>query len=197
MSEKIKGTTFRLIGASNHADHDRQVDDFYATDPVAAELLLVIEPQLSRIYECACGEGHLAKVFDKYGKLAKASDIVNRGYGEVIDFLKYHGYREDLEYDDIVTNPPYKYSLEFVEHALECVRPGRFVCMFLKIQFLEGQKRKHFFLENPPVRVWVSSARIKCAINGDFDANGQSAACYAWYVWQKGYKGKTELKWFN
>ena len=100
-------------------------------------------------------------------------------------------------FDAIVTNPPYKHSLEFVEHALECVREGRFVCMFLKIQFLEGQKRKHFFLENPPVRVWVSSSRIKCAINGDFDANGQSAACYAWYVWQKGYKGKTELKWFN
>lgn len=43
---------------------------------------------------------------------------------------------------DIITNPPYKYALEFVERALESVLPGRKVAMFLKLQFLEGQKRK-------------------------------------------------------
>ena len=40
--------------------------------------------------------------------------------------------------------------------------------------------------------------------NPVLDGNGNqimiresSAACYAWFVWQKGYKGPTELKWFN
>lgn len=28
-------------------------------------------------------------------------------------------------------------------------------------------------------------------------ANGGSAVAYAFYVWQKGYKGDTILKWFN
>ena len=39
-----------------------------------------------------------------------------------------------------------------------------------------------------------------CAKNGDFDemiAGGGSAVAYAWYVWEKGYKGDTILKWFN
>lgn len=82
-----KSTVFKTIGASNHAKHEREQYDYYATDPIAAELLLQVEPDLNNIWECACGEGHLAKVFDKYGKLAKASDMINRGYGEVEDFI--------------------------------------------------------------------------------------------------------------
>jgi len=26
---------------------------------------------------------------------------------------------------------------------------------------------------------------------------GGSAVAYAWFVWQKGYKGDTVIKWFN
>lgn len=28
-------------------------------------------------------------------------------------------------------------------------------------------------------------------------ADGGSAVAYAWYVWQKGYKGNTIVKWIN
>ena len=28
-------------------------------------------------------------------------------------------------------------------------------------------------------------------------AGGGSAVAYAWYIWEKGYKGDTVLKWFN
>nr|DAL54124.1 MAG TPA_asm: adenine-specific methyltransferase [Caudoviricetes sp.] len=34
-------------------------------------------------------------------------------------------------------------------------------------------------------------------MNGDFDSIGGSAAAYAWFVWEKGYKGETIVKWFN
>ena len=82
-----KKSTFTCLGASNHSIHERADFDYYATDPSAAELLLSVEPDLNNIWECACGEGHLAKVFDKYKKLGKASDLVNRGYGTQEDFL--------------------------------------------------------------------------------------------------------------
>lgn len=39
--------------------------------------------------------------------------------------------------------------------------------MFLKLTFLEGQKRKELFLHNPPKYIYVSSSRLKCAPNGD------------------------------
>ena len=51
---------------------------------------------------------------------------------------------------DIITNPPYSVGLEFVQKALESVRPGGKVAMFLKVQFLEGQKRGAFFKDTPP-----------------------------------------------
>lgn len=84
---------------------------------------------------------------------------------------------------------------EFVEHSLSLVPEGHKVCMFLKVQFLEGKSRKELFLNNPPRRVWVSSSRISCSKNGNNFSEFMIA--YAWYVWEKGYHGDTILKWFN
>lgn len=72
--------------------------------------------------------------------------------------------------------------------------------MFLKVQFLEGKERKKLFLNYPPKYIYVSSSRILCAKNAEFERmkqGGGSAVAYAWYVWEKGYKGNTILKWIN
>lgn len=72
--------------------------------------------------------------------------------------------------------------------------------MFLKVQFVEGKERKRLFTEFPPKVIYVSSSRIMCAKNAEFDkmrAGGGSAVAYAWYVWEKGYKGETIVKWIN
>lgn len=98
---------------------------------------------------------------------------------------------------DIITNPPYAFAQEFVEQALKMIQPGRKVAMFLKLTFLEGKKRADLFKDNPPRRVWVSSSRLKCAMNGDFESVGGSATAYAWFVWEKGYQGHPEIHWFN
>lgn len=55
-----KKSTFVTLGASNHTDKERQKEDYYATDPIAARLLLEVEPFEGKIWECACGEKHLA-----------------------------------------------------------------------------------------------------------------------------------------
>lgn len=195
-----KKSTFVTLGASNHSDYEREPDDYYATDPIAAELLLDVEPKLSNIWECACGEGHLAKVFNKHGKLGKASDLVDRGYGIQEDFIFniFVNFNPEFQWGgDIVTNPPYKFAKEFVLQALKVIADGRKVCMFLKLTFLEGKERKDMFKEYPPQTVYVSSSRILCARNGDFDSFDSSATAYAWFVWQKGYKGDTVIKWIN
>lgn len=70
--------------------------------------------------------------------------------------------------------------------------------MFLKIQFLEGKSRRELFKKYPPKTVYVSSARLRCAMNGDFEKYAKSTTvCYCWYVWQKGYTGDTVIKWIN
>jgi hypothetical protein len=69
--------------------------------------------------------------------------------------------------------------------------------MFLKLTFLEGKKRKSLFQQSPPARVWVSSSRLLCAMNGDLESIGGSATAYACFIWEKGYHGDTVVKWFN
>ena len=99
-----------------------------------------------------------------------------------------------------MTNPPYKYAKEFIEHAMELISDECRVFMFLKVQFLEGKARKELFKKYPPKCVYVSSSRILCAKNAKFDemrAGGGSAVAYAWYEFEKGYSGKSELKWIN
>lgn len=191
-----QNSIYKTLGASNHTEKERQLDDYYATEPKAAELLLEQEEFHHTIWECACGEGHLAKVFEAHGHEVISTDLVYRGYGdpEPLDFL--NETIDDFE-GDVITNPPYKFALEFVQRALDSIKPGRKVAMFLKLQFLEGKSRKNFFQITPPRRVYVSSSRLKCAKNGEFESISSSAVAYAWFVWKKGYTGETVVKWIN
>ncbi len=186
---------FSTLGSSSHSKEDRHTQDYYATDPKATEWLMKLENFNSRILEPACGEGHISNVLSKKGYLVDSYDLIDRGFGRGgYDFLTI----DNLFFDgDVVTNPPYSLAKEFVEKSLQIIPEGNKVAMFLKIQFLETKDRKEFFKENPPVRVWVSSSRIMCAKNGNFKSKESSAVCYCWFIWEKGFKGETVLKWFN
>ena len=198
-----QNSIYKTLGASNHTDKEREMHDYYATEPKAIELLLQLEKFSPYIWECACGEGHLSEVLKAHGYKVKSSDIIDRGYPgtETRDFLKIK--KEDIDRDcsrDIITNPPYKYAKEFVEHALDISMDSTKVAMFLKVQFLEGKARKELFEKHPPKKIYISSSRLLCAKNGDFEGmrkGGGSAVAYAWFIWEKGYKGDTIVRWFN
>ena len=187
-----KKSTFVTLGASNHSDHEREKDDFYSTDPHALEIFLEKFKLHDHIWEPACGMGHLSKVLKQKGYNVLSSDLIDRGYGDTgINFLTITGKNYKI---DILTNPPYKYAQEFVEHALDIIAEGYYVVMFLKIQFLEGQKRAKLFENYPPKYVYVNSKRRICYINGDMSKKMSSATCYCWFVWEKGFKGDPTIK---
>lgn len=192
-----KSSIYKTLGASNHTDKIRETNDYYATEPAAAEWLCKLENLSETIWECAAGEGHLSEVFVEKGHTVLSTDLIDRGYGTGgVDFLECNNIFDG----DIITNPPYKYGKEFVYKALELVPDGRKVCMFLKLQFMEGKARKLLFEKYPPKTIYVSSSRLLCAKNADFNgmrASGGSAVAYAWYVWEKGFNGDTVVKWFN
>ena len=193
---------WKTLGASNHTNKEREQDDFYATDPDAVDKLLMVESPNGRIWECAAGAGHLAKRLKEYGYEVYATDIKGRGYAlnNVQDFLKAKnaGFITGGGYD-ILTNPPYKYAKEFVKKSLELLPVGCKCYMFLKLQFLEGVARyNEVYQSTPPKAVYVFKKRVLCAKNGDFERmreGGGSAVAYAWFVWEKGYNGKTVLGW--
>lgn len=49
----------------------------------------------------------------------------------------------------------------------------------------------------PPKVLYVASRRLMCAKNGDFEQYKGAAMSFYWFIWEKGYKGDTILKWFN
>lgn len=177
----------------NRRNKDAETHDYYATEPKATEILLEQERFSPVVWECACGQGHISKVLESHGYTVVSTDLVYRGYGDhkSVDFLSTVS---DFK-GDIITNPPYKFALEFVEHALNIVEQGRKVAMFLKLTFLEGKTRKAFFMQNPPKTVYVSSSRLECGKNGKFE--NKNAVAYAWFVWEKGYHGDPVIKWVN
>lgn len=179
----------RTIGA--RSSEEREENDYYATDPRAIDLLLTKETPSRRIWEPSSGGGHLSNRLKQRGFEVVSSDIIDRGAQDFLaDFLKC----EEPFDGDILTNPPYKYAEQFVLKALELAR-GR-VFMFLKLTFLEGQARyERIYKEHPPRRVYAFPKRILCGKNGNFpDA---SAVAYAWFVWEKGYKGEPSIGWLD
>lgn len=207
MNKDWKGnynSLYKTIGATNHTDKERAENDYYATDPVAIDKLLSVEKQKisKNIWECAAGAGHLSKRLKEFGYNVYSTDIVDRDFelDDKFDFLSPNFNRDTKTKDmDIITNPPYSNAKEFVLKGLDFVDNGRNVYMFLKLTFLEGKSRyKDLFSKYPPRNIYVFSERIMCAKNGDFKAmkaGGGSAVAFAWFVWTKGYKGDTIVKW--
>ena len=186
-------SVYKNLGASNHTKTDREVNDYYATDPKTLEALKNVFDIPDNIWECACGEGHLSKKLKEFGLNVYSSDLIDRNYGiGGVDFLKQDKMPEGCK--NILTNPPYKYAADFVKHALDLLDDGNYCIMFLKTTFLEGQKRyDKIFSKNRPQYMFQFVRRVECGLNGKFV--GGSAVAYAWFVWKKGFEGNTQIIW--
>ena len=201
----------------------RQEDDFYATDPKAIEALInapvVYYNQRTQdvllncsgdrgyyIWEPAARNGNLSNYLRQHGYNVIASDLKYRGCtdGSIVDGLdflttypynKFKGAAAHLYV--ILTNPPYSLATEFIEHALEILPEGGLYIALMNITYLAGQKRYQRVYSKGSLReIYVFSKRIECWKNGERpkDKCG-SIANYAWYVFEKGYKGQPTLYW--
>ena len=174
----------------------REENDFYATNPHAMEIAL---PHLEKlglsknVWECACGKGHLSEVLKQHGYNVKSSDLIDRGYGEIQDFLCCDG--SDTCDCDIVTNPPFKLAEKFVEKGMDLITTGHKVCLFLKVQFLESKSRYELFKKYPLKELLVYSERQQCAKGAEFYKYTATTQCYCWFVFEKGHTGKPTIDW--
>ena len=175
--------------------------DYYATNPEAVRMLLAAHPFAGKkILEPCVGGGHIANVLIEYfGESVTGIDVVDRGYPEteIADFLKWE---PPEEYDTIITNPPYSLAVEFIEKCIDCLRKGGQLATFMKIQFLEGVKRKEFFQKYPPKYLYVFTKRMTVFNNGrEVDPKtGKpwvTTLCNAWYIWEKGSHTEPVIRW--
>ena len=197
--------------AGGNPKNDRVDSDFYATDPKAVhKLLLKYSINGSEILEPCIGNGNIANAikdfYNNKGLNITGVDIVDRGYPNTIvhDYLTW---KTDKKFDCIITNPPYSLAKEFVEKSMTLLNddydedgyPNGQLIMFLKIQFLEGAKRKELFEKYPPKYIYVFRNRMATWNNGEsLDPNGKRWAttmCHAWFIWEKGSKTEPIVRW--
>jgi len=170
---------------TNEIRNKEKLTDFYPTPEHSVEEILEHIKLIEPILEPCNGLGNISKVVKKYYKDIKTFDINKEAIAdEYLDFLEYNGDK----FNTIITNPPFKYNYngEFIKKSLDCINDNGIIVMLLKLVYLESNKRFEFFKEFPPKFIYVHSKRL--------NFYGGTGICYAWFVWQKGYKGDTILK---
>ncbi|MGL5330689.1 MAG: hypothetical protein ACRDD7_15585 [Peptostreptococcaceae bacterium] len=188
--------------AGGNPENGRVENDFYATNPKAVETLFQhYSFTASKILEPCVGQGHIANFINSFftnKREVVGVDLVDRGYPDTIvaNFLEWD---TDEKFDGIISNPPYSLAKEFVEKGMDLLEDEGQMAMFLKVQFLEGLKRKELFEKHPPKYIYVFRSRMATWNNGqETDDKGKRWAttmCHAWFVWEKGSRTEPIVRW--
>lgn len=206
-----------LNGNRTKSERGRSPRDFYETPfELASEAMIkfLVDEELTKrerliALDAGCGTGVWGNATKWFGyfsngvgyypniygvdidiKLEKLKDVYADWWEQ--DFLKC----EKKGFNLIFGNPPYSLAEEFVRHSFELLDDGGYVYFLLRLSFLEGIARgKGLFQEYPMKRVYVCSRRPSF-----FSTNGKHTTdtlAYAMFLWQKGYRGKTEVNFID
>ena len=140
----------------------------YPTDERWTEALLRRVKFRGEIWECAAGEGDMAKVLRRGGYKVRETDILTDGTDFLTQSTAWKG--------SIVTNPPYSLADEFIHRAIRLASEQ--VAMLLPIGSLGGQRRyKSLWGIRPPCLVISVVDRMPMVRGGHSQFN------HVWCVW--------------
>ena len=171
-----------LIGSricGGNTAYRRNASDFYPTPPDVTQALLdfLKIPDGKKIWEPACGEGHMVKVFEGNGYTVRATDLQTG-----TDFLK----TSENDSDWIITNPPFSQAEHFIRKCAEYKVP---FALLLKSQYWHAARRVALFSEITPAYVlpltWRPDFLFKTR------GSGSPLMDVIWCVW---LPGQTETK---
>lgn len=179
-----------------HSQNDRGLD-LYQTDPVAVESLIRYEKLPLRIWDGSCGPGNILRVLRMHGHEVFGSDLAD--YKSPFQDLAGVDYLQLTEapwkVDATVQNPPFYVKDEFVEKSLELVELGYFL---LPLTWLESDSREKLFSYGMLERVLVFRQRLPMMHREGWDGEiSTSTTAFAWYVFNRSYRGFPEIRWIN
>lgn len=133
-----------LIGSricGGNTAYKRNAVDFYPTPPEVTKALVNFTriPKGTKVWEPACGEGHMVEVLEQYGL-----DVIGTDIQEGTDFLKAN-IPDGIEW--IITNPPFSLAADFIRKSAEHGVP---FAMLLKSQYWHAAKRYDLFRSITP-----------------------------------------------
>lgn len=182
--------------------------DYFPTPSSATEAFLrtfveKVSPLTGRVWEPACGEGHISEVLKQRGLSVVSTDIKNYGYGDgFCSFLDgEHPVAKEVisgGVDIIITNPPYNIAEEFIHRALEV--SNRWVMMLARLQFLESIGRyERLWTKTPPHACFLYAKRVHMVAGRlPNKSDGGSSLAFCWLTWDKWAKDEiTRFFWID
>jgi len=158
--------------------YERIANDAYWTPAWCTEALLDRVTFPERVWEPACGKGHIANVLIGRGISTIATDLIDHGYGVAgKDFLK------DVcstSYGSIITNPPYVLAEAFIRKGLELTYPsqGR-VAMLLRNEYDCAASRRTLFEHPKFLKKIILTKRPRWSTEDKASPRHN----FAWYIW--------------
>lgn len=161
--------------AGGNPRRGRKKQDCYLTPRDVTDALFAFwKPQQHVVAEPACGNGAMARVIEEYGYDVVASDLVDRGYGEVgVNFLE----TKELSSTCLITNPPFNLAEEFIHHAFALGVTE--MALVLKSTFWHAKRRKVLFDRHRP------SLILPLLWRPDFEDLGRPTMEISWFVWDE------------
>jgi hypothetical protein len=165
--------------------------DFFPTPPWATRALCeLVLPAYghslagARVWEPACGEGHMAEALREYAAEVIASDVHDYGVGANVGSFVGEGGDVMMSYgcgfDWIITNPPFNLAEDFFARA---IIEARGLALLVRTTWLESKARyARIFAPTPPSVVAIFSERVPM-VKGRWDPNASTATSYAWVAW--------------
>lgn len=178
--------------SQRNSEYARKERDLYQTPSWVTKALVPFIPRrVSRIWECACGDGQMVRALKESDYEVIATDIHNSGWGW--DFLTMPAWPEP--FDAIITNPPFEHATQFIEQAIRFTEPNAgFVAMLLRTDFDHAKSRTHLFRDSP---VFASKVVLLKRIVWFADDNGKPKASpsfnHAWFCFDHRHEGPATI----
>jgi len=169
---------------------EREKDDFYPTPPEPTRAILNAELERLQdfplIWECAAGDGAMARELEAVGLSVFKSDLIDRGCNA--DIGSFYDYSEPKA-KAILTNPPFQEcnSGEWIKHAIGNL-DVEYMALLLPVNWMGAMTRGGLWARYQPARVYLMRWRI------DFTGQGAPPMLNAWYVWDNKIEGETILR---
>lgn len=168
------------------SEYARVAYDQYETPEWVTKAVAPYLPFNVTVLEPACGSRRMVNALLDAG----CSDVVGTDIQTGDDFLlRPHA----NGFGSIVTNPPFNLANQFIEHALELMKPQRgMVAMLLRTDFDHAKTRRHLFDEHPAFSTkLVLTKRIVW-----FERPGAAPSFnHAWFIWDWQHQGTPTLAW--
>ncbi len=175
----------------------REKHEHYVEEPWVSKRLFDVEPFKGRIFDPCCGFGHIVESATTGGYSAHGCDLVHRGFRHHVflqDFLHAH-----LKHDNIVMNPPFDKSREFIEKALSLSR--RRVASVYPTRRLNAAS---WLTKTPLWHIWLLTPRPSMPpghVYRELEAAGKRPSGgtmdFCWLVFDRHYVGTPTIGWLH